>query len=206
MFGSVSRSLRRSSPSSCLHRTLSFPPLRARCLSTYVPPSKLNDVDRQEKLTPLLSQGWSMVEDRDAITKTFMFKDFKESFSFMTRVALLAEEGCHHPEWFNVYNKVEVGTQNNQYSGLDSCACVCLLHVVYCLSGYLSLVLNMMLSPLQHDQKVLGTTLFPLTWISSILVLFPSLPPSLSVCLSICSILCIFSPSPFVAFPSFHDC
>ncbi|MGA0605868.1 4a-hydroxytetrahydrobiopterin dehydratase [Phenylobacterium sp. VNQ135] len=54
-------------------------------------------------------QGWSKVEGgRDAIAKTFRFKDFNEAFGFMTRVAIKADQLDHHPEWFNVYNRVEV--------------------------------------------------------------------------------------------------
>ena len=52
--------------------------------------------------------GWSAAEGRDAITKTFRFKDFNAAFGFMTRAALAAEKLDHHPEWFNVYSRVEV--------------------------------------------------------------------------------------------------
>jgi 4a-hydroxytetrahydrobiopterin dehydratase len=52
--------------------------------------------------------GWSAAEGRDAIVKTFKFKDFNAAFGFMTRAALAAEKLDHHPEWFNVYNRVEV--------------------------------------------------------------------------------------------------
>ena len=52
--------------------------------------------------------GWSAAEGRDAIVKTFKFKDFNAAWGFMTRVALAAEKLDHHPEWFNVYNRVEV--------------------------------------------------------------------------------------------------
>jgi len=52
--------------------------------------------------------GWSAAEGRDAIVKTFKFADFNTAFGFMTRVALAAEKLDHHPEWFNVYNRVEV--------------------------------------------------------------------------------------------------
>lgn len=53
--------------------------------------------------------GWSKVDgDRDAIQKTFKFKDFNQAFGFMTRVAIKADQLDHHPEWFNVYNRVEV--------------------------------------------------------------------------------------------------
>ncbi len=53
--------------------------------------------------------GWSVAPDhKDAIAKTFKFADFNEAFGFMTRVALKADKLDHHPEWFNVYNCVEV--------------------------------------------------------------------------------------------------
>ena len=52
--------------------------------------------------------GWNAAPDKDAITKTFRFADFNEAFGFMTRVALMADKLDHHPEWFNVYNRVEV--------------------------------------------------------------------------------------------------
>jgi 4a-hydroxytetrahydrobiopterin dehydratase len=52
--------------------------------------------------------GWSAAPDRDAIVKAFKFKDFNTAFGFMTRIALAAEKLDHHPEWFNVYNRVEV--------------------------------------------------------------------------------------------------
>ncbi len=52
--------------------------------------------------------GWSAAEGREAIFKTFKFKDFNEAFGFRTRIALAAEKRVHHPKWFNVYNRVEV--------------------------------------------------------------------------------------------------
>ena len=52
--------------------------------------------------------GWSAAEGRDAITKTFKFADFNAAFGWMTSVALAAEKLDHHPEWFNVYSRVEV--------------------------------------------------------------------------------------------------
>lgn len=59
-------------------------------------------------LQPLLQSGWKVQSKRDAIEKEFKFKDFNDAFGFMTRVALLAEKMDHHPEWFNVYNKLQV--------------------------------------------------------------------------------------------------
>lgn len=62
--------------------------------------------------------GWSAVEGRDAIGKTFRFKDFNAAFGWMTRVALAAEKLDHHPEWFNVYNRVEVVLATHDAEGV----------------------------------------------------------------------------------------
>ena len=64
--------------------------------------------ERRTQLGPLLEQGWTMVQGRDAIYREFLFKDFNQAFGFMTRVALRADKVDHHPEWFNVYNKVQI--------------------------------------------------------------------------------------------------
>ena len=63
-------------------------------------------------------KGWSDVADRDAITKKFEFKDFNEAFGFMARAALIAEKMDHHPEWFNVYKKVEVTLSTHDAGGV----------------------------------------------------------------------------------------
>jgi 4a-hydroxytetrahydrobiopterin dehydratase len=60
-----------------------------------------------------------MVEGRDAIYKEVMFGDFSAAFGFMSRVALKAEQMCHHPEWFNVYNKVQITLSTHDVSGLS---------------------------------------------------------------------------------------
>jgi 4a-hydroxytetrahydrobiopterin dehydratase len=62
--------------------------------------------------------GWSEVQGRDAITRTFIFADFSEAFGFMTRAALVAEKLDHHPEWFNVYDKVEVTLATHDAGGV----------------------------------------------------------------------------------------
>ena len=62
--------------------------------------------------------GWSEVEGRDAISKTFTFKDFNQAFGFMTRTALVAEKMDHHPEWFNVYKTVEVTLSTHDAGGV----------------------------------------------------------------------------------------
>jgi 4a-hydroxytetrahydrobiopterin dehydratase len=63
-------------------------------------------------------KGWSEVPGRDAITRRFVFKDFREAFAFMTRVADVANEMDHHPEWFNVYKTVEVTLSTHDAGGV----------------------------------------------------------------------------------------
>ncbi|KAG2183628.1 hypothetical protein INT43_006636 [Umbelopsis isabellina] len=82
--------------------------------------SKLSESARASLLKPLLdSQGWTMVSDRDAIKKSFVFGDFNEAFGFMSRVALRADKVDHHPEWFNVYNKVDITLSTHDCQGLS---------------------------------------------------------------------------------------
>lgn len=65
-------------------------------------------------------EGWTALPgDRDAIQKTFRFKDFNAAFGFMTQVALVAEKSDHHPEWFNVYNRVEVVLTTHDVDGVS---------------------------------------------------------------------------------------
>jgi len=63
---------------------------------------------------------WKLVEGRDAITRAFRFKDFSEAWGFMARVALLAEAQDHHPEWFNVWNRVEITLSTHDANGLSA--------------------------------------------------------------------------------------
>ena len=79
-------------------------------------PEKLTGNARQAALAKL--SGWSEVEGRDAISRKFTFKDFSEAFGFMARAALMAEKLDHHPEWFNVYNKVEVTLATHEAGGV----------------------------------------------------------------------------------------
>lgn len=65
-------------------------------------------------------RGWSEVSGRDAIARTFTFKDFNEAFGFMTRAALVAEKSDHHPEWRNVYKTVEVVLATHDAGGVTS--------------------------------------------------------------------------------------
>ena len=62
--------------------------------------------------------GWTMVEGREAISKSFKFSDFNRAFAFMTRVAMMAERMDHHPEWFNVYSKVDVTLATHDADGV----------------------------------------------------------------------------------------
>jgi 4a-hydroxytetrahydrobiopterin dehydratase len=77
---------------------------------------KLAGEARKQALAKL--SGWSEVAGRDAIAKTFVFKDFNEAFGFMSRVALAAEKADHHPEWKNVYKTVEVVLSTHDAGGL----------------------------------------------------------------------------------------
>jgi len=63
--------------------------------------------------------SWKQESDRDAISKTFEFNNFSDAWAFMTRVALDAEKMDHHPEWFNVYNKVDVLLTTHDCQGLS---------------------------------------------------------------------------------------
>jgi 4a-hydroxytetrahydrobiopterin dehydratase len=78
---------------------------------------KLVGAARQAALGEL--RGWAEVEDRDAIRKTYHFEDFNEAFGFMSRIALAAERMDHHPEWFNVYNRVEIILSTHDADGLS---------------------------------------------------------------------------------------
>jgi 4a-hydroxytetrahydrobiopterin dehydratase len=77
---------------------------------------KLSGEARKSALARL--KGWREVAGRDAITRTFVFKDFNEAFGFMARSALVAEKLDHHPEWSNVYKTVEVTLSTHDAGGL----------------------------------------------------------------------------------------
>jgi 4a-hydroxytetrahydrobiopterin dehydratase len=77
---------------------------------------KLTGEARKAALAKL--SGWSEVAGRDAITRTFVFKDFNAAFGFMARVALVAEKMNHHPEWSNVYKTVAVTLSTHDAGGL----------------------------------------------------------------------------------------
>ncbi len=77
---------------------------------------KLTGEERQKALADL--KGWKEIADRDAIIKKFEFKDFNAAFGWMTRIAMVAEQMNHHPEWFNVWNRVEVTLSTHDAGGL----------------------------------------------------------------------------------------
>jgi len=79
--------------------------------------AKLTDAERTAALADL--EGWRLADERDAIAKTFKFADFNAAFGFMARVALIAEKADHHPEWFNVYNRVDVVLTTHDAGGLS---------------------------------------------------------------------------------------
>jgi len=78
---------------------------------------QITDQRRGEALANL--SGWKIQADRDAIEKSFSFKDFNGAFAFMTRIALKAEQMSHHPEWFNVYNRVDIVLTSHDVAGLS---------------------------------------------------------------------------------------
>ena len=77
---------------------------------------RLSAEDRKAALKTL--SGWTEVAGRDAIARTFVFKDFNEAFGFMSRAALMAEKHDHHPEWRNVYRTVEVVLATHDAGGV----------------------------------------------------------------------------------------
>jgi 4a-hydroxytetrahydrobiopterin dehydratase len=79
--------------------------------------AKLNDSERVGAFAAL--KEWKLVEGRDAISRRFRFGSFSEAWGFMNRVALLAEAQDHHPEWSNVYNRVEIILTTHDCNGLS---------------------------------------------------------------------------------------
>lgn len=79
-----------------------------------------------EKLAPQIAtellatlKSWQHDEERDAITREFVFADFAQAFAFMTQIAIQAEKRNHHPEWFNVYNRVTITLTTHDVGGLS---------------------------------------------------------------------------------------
>jgi 4a-hydroxytetrahydrobiopterin dehydratase len=81
-------------------------------------PEKLNEQQRHAALGKL--PGWTKIDDRNAIRKTYRFADFNEAWGFMSRTALIAEQMNHHPEWLNIYNRVEITLTTHDAGGLSA--------------------------------------------------------------------------------------
>ena len=79
---------------------------------------QLSDEERAQALDRL--DEWDYDEARDAISRRFLFADFSECFAFMTRVAMLAEVQDHHPEWSNVWNRVDIVLTTHDAGGLSA--------------------------------------------------------------------------------------
>lgn len=80
----------------------------------------IEQLDEEERAAALDALGdWDYDETRDALIRQFVFADFVEAFGFMTRVAILAEKADHHPEWSNVYNRVDVLLTTHDAGGLS---------------------------------------------------------------------------------------
>lgn len=79
--------------------------------------AQLTEQERAAALAEL--SDWSLAREGAAMERTFKFGNFIEAFGFMTRAAILAEKADHHPEWFNVYNKVEITLTTHDAGGLS---------------------------------------------------------------------------------------
>ena len=79
----------------------------------------MNKKVNENNLTRLLEVDWKLLSDRDAISKTYKFKNFNEAFAFMTSVAIFADKINHHPEWFNVYSRVDVVLTTHDLNGVS---------------------------------------------------------------------------------------
>ena len=82
-----------------------------------MPIPQLTEAERDAALSGL--PEWTLRDDKLAIVRRFKFADFSEAFAFMTRVALIAEKADHHPEWSNVYNRVEITLTTHDAGGLS---------------------------------------------------------------------------------------
>ena len=80
---------------------------------------KLSKDERKNELVECLKNGWTLIDERDAIFKTYKFKSFVDAFSWMTAASLWAEKINHHPEWLNVFNRVEVTLCTHDVNGLS---------------------------------------------------------------------------------------
>ena len=80
--------------------------------------ARLSETEREEALAAL--PGWTFDAGRDGIARSFRFADFGEAFAFMTRVALEAEKADHHPDWTNVWNRVDIFLTTHSAGGLTA--------------------------------------------------------------------------------------
>lgn len=80
--------------------------------------ARLTDAERDAALNEL--PGWALCADCEAIQRRLRFDDFGEAFAFMTRVAIKAEKSDHHPEWFNVYDRVDIKLTTHVVGGLTA--------------------------------------------------------------------------------------
>jgi len=81
-------------------------------------PTILTEIERNKELLKLFKNDWKMVEGRDAISKKYKFKSFIRAFGWMSSVAIIAEKMDHHPEWSNIYNRVEVTLTTHDAGGV----------------------------------------------------------------------------------------
>lgn len=79
--------------------------------------ARLNEAERGDALAKL--PLWTLSDDELSIHRNFKFADFAEAFAFMTHIAILAEKADHHPEWFNVYNRVEIKLTTHDAGGIS---------------------------------------------------------------------------------------
>lgn len=96
------------------------------------PIARLTDEERAAALADL--PDWRLTDNGGAISRSFKFRNFVEAFGFMSRVALLAERANHHPEWSNVYNRVEIRLTTHDAGGL-SARDIALAQAIGALSG-----------------------------------------------------------------------
>jgi 4a-hydroxytetrahydrobiopterin dehydratase len=81
----------------------------------------IEQLSENERAAVLDALGeWDFDEARDALTRQFVFADFSEAFGFMTRVAMLADKADHHPEWSNIYNRVDILLTTHDAGGLSA--------------------------------------------------------------------------------------
>lgn len=117
----ISKTMFKAAPSAVAIKTISGLRIQGRRTLSSLPalPSILSEEDRKKHLEHLIPRGWIHSHDRDAIRKKFVFVDFVEAFGFMTQVAIHAEKMNHHPEWFNVYNNVDITLSTHDCGGLS---------------------------------------------------------------------------------------